>query len=130
MGPMITELPTVAVALLVLFFSKKTNASSPFFGVFIYGSLYFGYAVIPLISGEPVSQSAALRVGGSGLAAKITALMLLTILFVYLGMRYHRAMASDLNAFALFVLVILTVLIGTFLTTIPGNSLQRQNVLV
>ena len=126
---MISEFLSIAIALLALPYVVRDGAAPLLFGLFLFGALYFSYAVIPLITGENRYQLDALHSSGSGNVAKLTALIFLAISLGRMGKRYYRYVVSDRNVSLLFMLVILTTLIPGILTIMTGDFLQKQNLL-
>lgn len=123
------EILNVALSLLLLMVAIHRNSSWLIVAMLSYGSLYFLYSAIPLITGASVTELSLLRVHGSGILVKLTTIIFLLAMFVALAIRAGRFFNIDTRALLHFVVVMAIMFAGYLNDIRPGDKLQLQNMI-
>lgn len=123
------EILNVVLSLLLLIFAIHRNSSWLIIVFFSYGSLYFLYSAIPLITGASVSELSLMRVHGSGILAKLSTIIFLLFMFIALTIRASRFINIDKRVLLYFVVAITVTLAGYLNDIRPGDRLQLQNII-
>lgn len=121
------------VVSLLLILIRKRDAVTLLLVLCVYGTLHFSFAVFALASNEPSSFLIALHNDGGGILAKLSALLLLGVIFFLLSRHAYDAFLSShfsekKVAFQI-LLVMGAILCGYILNYRHGDWLQFKNVI-
>lgn len=122
----------ISVVLLFVIFHNRGN-STLLLMLFLYGTLHFGFAVIPLTNDEHANQLAVLHIEGSGLIARLSALSLLVCVFGILGKRAYSGYQScqfEERKIALYFLIAMIIIFCGFILNMRSNDVfQLKNAI-
>lgn len=127
----LAELLNVVLALSILAVVRGKKTEWLLGALFTYGSLYFVYSAIPLVTGAPLYEIDAVHATGvgSGALAKISTTLFLFAMFVALGIRAKRSAASSTKVVLYFGAAMVMVLAGYLINFRADDRLQLQNVM-
>lgn len=119
----------LAVSILTIVRGKKTGWLLG--ALFTYGSLYFLYSAIPLVTGAPLDEISAMHVTGVGSdpLVKISSILFLFAMFVALGIRAKMSVVFNTKVMLYFFAVMAMVFAGYLINFRAGDRLQLQNVM-
>lgn len=124
------ELLNVILVLSILAVAINKPAGFLLAAFFAYGSMYFLYSAIPLISGAPLNEISAMHGTGvgSGLLVKLSTIIFLIVMFVVLVKKAKRCIWLCKKVQLYIAVVMLLVFVGYLVNLRNGDWLQLQNV--
>lgn len=125
------ELLNVVLVISILTLSRSKKTGWLLAALFSYGSLYFLYSAIPLVTGAPLFEITAMHAAGvgSGMLVKASTALFLFTIFIALGMRAKRLIAVNFEIYLYFSAIMAMILIGYIINFRTGDWLQLQNVI-
>jgi hypothetical protein len=121
----------LVVVLLILIINQRGSVAL-LLVLFLYGTLHFSFAVIPLMDVDHDRQLKAMHVEGSGWIAKLSALSLLLTVFYVLSRRaYFRYLSchkSEKETVYYILIMIVTVFCGYMFNIRTGDWMQLKNL--
>ncbi|MFA6061480.1 MAG: hypothetical protein WC736_02635 [Gallionella sp.] len=128
------EIANVLIVIFLLFqLVRRRDVVTLLLVLFAYGSLHFGFAVIALTTHESASLMIAMHNDGGGGLAKLSTLVLLSVIFVFLGGHAYGSYVQNRRSENQTVIYILTAMgalfLGYLLNYRYDDWLQLKNVI-
>ena len=128
------EAVNVLIVIVLLFILiRKRDVATLLLILFVYGTLHFSFSAIALATNESANMLIAMHKEGGGVLAKLTALLLLGVVFVLLSWHAYKAFFlsqwSEKKIVIHILLVMVAILCGYYFSIRHGDWLQLKNVI-
>lgn len=121
------------VIFLLLIVAQRRDATTLLLVLFTYGALHFSFAAISLTSKESAHILMLQHIDGGGILAKLSALLLLGVVFLLLGRQAYKAFLLsdriDKKIILQIIFVMVMVLCGYIFNYRPADWMQLKNVI-
>jgi len=121
------------IIFLLLIVARSCDATTLLLVLFTYGTLHFSFSAISLISNDSANILILEHVNGSQILAKLSALLLLGLVFFLLGWRAYNAFLlhdkNDKKITLQIIFVMCAVFFGYILNFRPADWMQLKNVI-
>lgn len=123
----------ISVASLFLMLRRRRDVATLLLVLFIYGTLHFSFGAVALMSEDRVAMMTEMHLDGGGTLAKLSALSLLSVIVVLLGVQACKSFSLSREGDGIIIvsmlLVMMAIFTGYLINMKDGDWLQLKNVI-